>query len=141
MIGSVIVKNRVASTFEALNQRNLSMFLKSWSDDSVFIYPGSVSASGRIEGRSAVEAWFNNYLNTFPKFFFTLDNICVERIFDMTGTNVASVHWHIDLTNRSGYSYQSSGVTTIKINYGKTVLVTDFVFDTGKNFKSVWGEG
>ena len=78
-------------------------------------------------------------MDQFPKIKFTLKNICVENIFDFVGTNVVTAHWDVDVTNRDGKNFQNSGVTIINIKFGKALLVTDFIFDTGDKFKTAWG--
>jgi ketosteroid isomerase-like protein len=139
MIGAIIAKRAIASAFEAMNQHDLSRFMSAWRDDGVFIYPGEISASGTFEGKSAVEGWFRNFFDQFPKIQFDIQDICVRNIFAFTGTNVVAVHWNIQLTNRSRRVGQNSGVTAISIKGGKVFLVKDFIFDLGENFKLNWG--
>ena len=68
MIGVFIAKKTIANSFEALNQHNLSKFMSAWRDDGVYIYPGEIPESGTFKGRDAVEGWFRNYFDQFPKF-------------------------------------------------------------------------
>ena len=139
MIGALIAKNKVSSAFDALNRRDFSAFLSAWRDDCVFIYPGDISVSGKMEGKASIENWFQNFMDQFPKIKFTLKNICVENIFDFVGTNVVMAHWDVDLTNRDGKEIQNSGVTVINIKLGKASLVIDYILDTGDKFKTAWG--
>jgi hypothetical protein len=46
MIGTIIARNAVARSFEAMNKHDLTTFMSPWHDDGVFIYPGEVRASG-----------------------------------------------------------------------------------------------
>ena len=139
MIGAVVAKRAIADAFEAMNRHDLSRFMSAWRDDGVFIYPGEIPASGTFEGKSAVEGWFRNFFDQFPKIQFDIQDICVRNIFALTGTNVVAVHWNIQLTNRDGRVGQNSGVTVISIKGGKVFLVKDFIFDLGENFKLNWG--
>jgi ketosteroid isomerase-like protein len=139
MIGALIAKKKVSSAFDALNRRDFSAFLSAWRDDCVFIYPGDISVSGKMEGKASIENWFQNFMDQFPKIKFTLKNICVENIFDFVGTNVVMAHWDVDLTNRDGKEIQNSGVTVINIKLGKASLVIDYILDTGDKFKTAWG--
>lgn len=107
-------------------------------DDGVFIYPGEIYASGTFKGKGAVEGWFRNFFDQFPKIQFDVQDICVRDIFALTGTNVVAVHWNIHLTNRDGRVGENSGVTVITIKGGKVFLVKDFIFDLGENFKLNW---
>jgi len=112
--------------------------MSAWQDDGVFIYPGEITASGTFQGKSAVESWFRNFFDQFPKIQFDIQDICVRNICAFTGNNVVAVHWNIQLTNRDGREGQNSGVTVISIKGGKVFLVKDFIFDLGENFKLNW---
>ncbi len=139
MIGAIMAKKAIAGAFEALNQHDLAKFMSAWRDDGVFIYPGEISESGTFEGKDAVEHWFRNFFDKYPKIQFDIQDICVRNIFALTGTNTVSVHWNIQLTNRDGRVGKNSGVTVINIKGGKVFLVRDFIFDLGENFKLNWG--
>jgi len=139
MIGAIVAKKAIANAFEAMNRHDLSKFMSAWRDDGVFIYPGDIPESGTFEGKSAVEGWFRNFFDKYPKIQFDVQDICVRNIFAFTGTNVIAVHWNIQLTNRAGRVGQNSGVTVINIKGGKVFLIKDFMFDLGENFKLNWG--
>jgi len=139
MIGALVARKAIAGSFEALNRHDLTTFMSAWRDDGVFIYPGEIPASGTYRGKSAVEGWFRNFLDQFPRIAFDIQDICVRNIFAMAGTNVVAVHWNYQLTNRRGRVGQNSGVTVISIKGGKVVLVKDYIFDLGENFKLNWG--
>jgi ketosteroid isomerase-like protein len=139
MIGAFIAKMKVRSAFEALNQRNFPAFSAAWRNDCVFIYPGDIDVSGKFEGKVAIEKWFKNFLEQFPKIKFTIKNICVDNVLDLVGTNVVAAHWDIDLTNRDGKESQNSGVTVIEIKFSKALYVKDFLFDTGATWRAGWG--
>ena len=141
MIGTLVAKKAIADGFEALNQHDISKFMSSWRDDGTFIYPGEIPASGVFQGKSAVESWFRNFFDQFPKIQFDVQDICVRNIFDLTGTNVVAVHWNLQLKNRDGRVGQNSGVTVLHIKGGKAFQVKDFIFDLGENFKLNWSAG
>ena len=138
MIGALVAKKAIADAFKAMNRHDLSAFMSAWRDDGVFIYPGEIHASGTFKGKSAVEGWFRNFFDQFPKIQFDVQDICVRNIFAFTGTNVIAVHWNIQLTNREGRIGQNSGISLISIKSGKVVLTKDFIFDLGDNFKHNW---
>ena len=139
MIGTLIARKSIAASFEAMNQQDLDKFMSAWRDDGVFIYPGEISESGTFEGKDAVRNWFQNFFNKHQKIQFDVYDICVKNIFDLTGTNVAAVHWDMNLINLDGREGQNSGVTVIHIKGGKVFLVKDYFFDLGENFKLNWG--
>jgi len=139
MIGTIVAKKNLMRSFQAMNNHDIDEFMSGWRDDGVFIYPGELSVSGTFEGRDAVEKWFRNFFDHYPKIKFDVQDICLKNIFDLTGNNVAAVHWNIELTNRDGREGQNSGVTVITIEGGKAVRAKDFFFDQGQNFKLNWG--
>lgn len=139
MIGAIIAKSKVRSAFKALNRRDLAAFFSGWAEDSVFFYPGDVSASGKMEGKKVIAEWFRKYLDQFPKLNFTLKNVSVENIFAFGGTNSVAVEWDLSLTNREGKDFQNSGVTIISVKGGKVILVRDYILDTSM-LKKAWGE-
>jgi ketosteroid isomerase-like protein len=121
-----------------LDKHDLAQFMSAWRDDGVFIYPGEIHASGTFRGKSAVEGWFRNFFDQFPKIHFDIRDMCVRNIFALGGSNVVAVHWNIQLTNREGRVGQNSGVTVVTIKSGKVVQVQDFISDLGSNFKLNW---
>jgi hypothetical protein len=139
MLGALIARKAIAGSFDALNRHDLTKFMSAWRDDGVFVYPGEIPASGTYRGKSAVEGWFRNFFEQFPRLKFDVQDICVRNIFAVGGNNVVAVHWSIQLTNRNGRVGQNSGVTVISIHGGKVVMVKDYIFDLGENFKLNWG--
>jgi ketosteroid isomerase-like protein len=139
MIGAIMAKRAVRSGFAALEQRDVDQFVAAWKENATVIYPGDLSVSGRVEGKGAIKAWFQRFLEQFPEFHFTLKSVCVENIFDLVGTNVVAVEWDISLTNREGKALQNSGVTTIQVERGTGVLVRDYIFDH-EALREGWGE-
>jgi len=138
MIGAIIARRAIRDAFGALDRHDLSKFMSAWRDDCVFIYPGDIAESGSFEGKSAVENWFQNFFDQFPKLHFDIQDICVRNVFALSGTNVVSVHWNIQITNRNGREGQNSGVTVINVVGGKVSRVKDFIFDLGENFRLNW---
>ena len=141
MIGAMIAKHKISSAFDALNRRDFEAFLSDWREDCVFVYPGKLSVSGKMEGKDAISKWFRNFLDHFPRIEFVVKDLCVENIFDFIGTNTVAAHWDVSYTNRDGKQIENSGVTMIKIKLGKAEKVTDYYFDTGEKFRTAWGLG
>ncbi len=128
MIGSIIAKSKLRKTFNALNNHDLDTFISGWHENGTFIYPGDLSVSGTFQGKDTVRGWFENLFRQFPEIQFTLNHICVDRLFDMTGTNTIAAQWDIEVTNRSGIKTQNIGINIIKIRNGKVIEVRDFFF-------------
>ena len=140
VIGAIIAKKKIMAAYDAMNRKDISAFLADWKNDSVFIYPGDVSASGRFEGKINIEKWFRNFFDHFSKIKFTVKSAAVKNLFDFIGTNVVIVDWDIALTTPDGKEINNSGVTVINLKLGKAFLVQDYIFNTGEKFRIAWGE-
>ena len=132
MLGSLIAKQKVRSAFSYFNDRNMEKFLSFWADDAMFIYPGDVSVSGMVKGKTAIEAWFTHLMDAGPSVHFTLKSIALENIFDVVGTNVVCAEWENTVTNRAGTKMVVHGVSVIRLKRGKITQVRDYIFDTEK---------
>jgi len=66
MIGAIIAKRKARSSFDCLNRRELHAFLRDWADDATFVYPGNLSVSGTMEGKPAIDDWFQKFMTQFP---------------------------------------------------------------------------
>lgn len=139
MIGAIMAKKVVQSAFSNLNKGNIEAFTKTWAEDAVFVYPPGVAASGTIEGRENIRKWFAKWMEQFPKRNFVLKNVCVKNIFDLVGSNVVSVEYDVNFTNKDGKDFVVGGVTTIDVRKGKAVRVCDYIADTVA-WKKAWGE-
>jgi ketosteroid isomerase-like protein len=139
MIGSIIARNKTKSAFKSLNERDIQSFISAWTEDASFVYPGKLTVSREVKGKKDITKWFENFLENFTQFKFSLKNVCVEKIFDFTGSNVVSVEWNIEGKNKSGNSFRNSGVTIIEIKKTKAVRVQDYIFDHEEQ-KRAWGE-
>ena len=139
MIGALVARKAIAGAFDAMNRHELQKFMSAWREDGVFIYPGDIPESGTFQGKSAVEGWFRRFFEQFPRITFNIQDLCVRNIFDLSGSNVIAVHWNIELTNRKGRVGENSGVTVINIERGRVILVKDYIFDLGENFRLNWG--
>ncbi|MFC2031717.1 nuclear transport factor 2 family protein [Chloroflexota bacterium] len=139
MIGAILAAKSVRAAFESLNQRDVAQFLSGWDEDAVFVYPGDLSVSGEFRGKAAIEAWFRGFLEQFPRFQFTVKSVGVDKIFDLTGTNVVAAQWVLTLTNRQGKELQNRGVTVIALEKGRGVHIRDYLFDQAA-LREGWGE-
>jgi ketosteroid isomerase-like protein len=141
MIGAIIARQAVKSGFDALNEGNLDKFMKAYSDNCVWIYPGKVTAGGRYAGKAEVRKWFEKFIQQFPQRKFTLNHIGVGNIFAMGGNNTISAQWDLELTNKDGIKGSNSGVTLLIIRGSKVVQGEDFMKITdGDDYKRSWGD-
>ena len=140
MIGTLIAKSKVTSSYDLLNNRDIKSFLANWHDDATFVYPGNISASGAFKGKKAIEEWFQKLLDQFPTFKNTPKNVCVKSVFDFVGTNIVTVEWDEEITNKDGNKVQFSGVTVITLKFGKAIHAKDYIFATDSELRKAWSE-
>jgi len=140
MIGALIAKSKVTSSYDLLNSRDITKFLANWHDESTFVYPGNISASGEFKGKKAIEEWFQKLLDQFPTFKITPKNVCVKNVLDFVGTNVVTVEWVEENINKGGDKVQVGGVTIITLKFGKATHAKDYIFATDEELRKAWGE-
>ena len=140
MIGTWIAKRKTPAVFEALNKRDVEIFLKNTNpaDDAKFVYPGDISASGTFVGKEAIRDWFERFFEQFPVIHFSVQQVTVANLFDMVGNNVVVTRWEVDVKNRHGIEGHISGVTVVTLRGGKVIHMQDFIFDTGEKFLTLW---
>ena len=137
MIGALIAKSKVTSSYDLLNNRDIKSFLANWHDDATWIFPGGVSAGGEFKRKQAIESWFQGLLDQFPTFKITPRNVCVKNILDLVGTNVVTVEWDEDNINKEGNKVQVSGVTVITLKFGKARLLCPNCARQGQMFPNI----
>lgn len=140
MIGALIAKSKVTSSYDLLNRKDIDSFLANWHDESTFIYPGNIAVSGEFKGKEAIKEFFQKLFEQFPTFNITPKNVCVKNIFDFVGTNVVTVEWLEENINKNGDKVQVSGVTVITLKFGKATYAKDYIFTTDEELKKAWGE-
>lgn len=140
MIGAMIAKSKVTSSYDLLNNRDIKRFLANWHDDATWVYPGNISVSGEFKGKKAIEEWFQKMLDQFTSIKITPKNVCIKNILDCVGTNVVTVEWDEENITRDGNNAQFSGVTVITLKFGKATHAKDYIFNTDEEIRKAWGE-
>jgi ketosteroid isomerase-like protein len=141
MIGTIIARQAVKTGFVALNNQDIKKFMKSWAEDSCWIYPGNLLVSGTFTGKGAVQAWFENFCKHFTKFTFDVRCICAANIFAFGGNNIIVAEWKLHLTNNVGENYENEGVTVLTIKNAKVVMGRDYLDNSGTaEFRRLGGE-
>ena len=140
MIGALIAKSKVTSSYDLLNNRDINTFLANWHDEATWVYPGNISASGEFKGKTAIEGWFKNLLDQFTIINITPKNVCIKNVLDFVGTNVVTVEWDEENTNKDGNKVQFNGVTVITLKFGKATYAKEYIFATDEELKKAWSE-
>jgi len=124
VIGTIAARNRVRSAYDSLNRRDLDSFLSQFTDDAKFVFP-----TGELEGKEAIGEWFQKMMERFPGVSFTLNSLCVERVFAFGGTNVVTAEWDLVLANAKGEEFRNTGVDVFSLEKGKVAAVRSYMFD------------
>ena len=140
MIGALIAKSKVMSSYDLLNNRDIKGFLANWHDDATWVYPGNLSVSGEFRSKQAIEGWFQKMLDRFSSIKITPKNVCVKNILDFVGTNVVTVEWAEENITKEGNKALFSGVTVITLRFGKATHAIEYIFNTDEEIRKAWGE-
>jgi len=139
MIGAILLKLMAGSGMNEMNRRDIPKLLSHWADDAVFIYPGNMSVSGRMEGKKAIEEFFQKFMDQFPEFHSTIKNTYVKNIFALGPSNIVAMECESVFTNRNGEVFENSVVSIAEVRWGKVVSMQDYYFDVDK-LQRAWGE-
>ncbi len=140
MIGALIAKSKVTSSYDLLNARDIKKFLANWHEECIWRFPGNLSVSGEFKGKKAIEEWFKKLLDQFPKLKLTPKSVCVQNLFDFVGTNVVTVNFIEEITDKDGNEYLFEGVTVITLKFGKATHAQDYFFNADEELRKAWGE-
>jgi ketosteroid isomerase-like protein len=130
MIGAIITKFLVRKSFGNFSQRNLDKFLTSWADDASILYPTNLSFGGEKKGKAAIKEWYRKDWEQFPEESFKVENVCVDNILAMGGTNTVTVEWSVNGKNRYKEEFTNRGVSIIHLAKGKVTRMRVYIFDT-----------
>ena len=131
MIAGLIIKKAVKDGFEAINQHDLPKVMSSYRDDATLIYPGEAPGSGTFKGKAAIEGWWRQWFDQFPRTHFDIKDIYVKSI------NAAVIRWDAQVINRDGRAGKNSGVGVYEIKGSKIFREQLFIFDQGED-KRMW---
>lgn len=137
MIGAYVLKKMMGSGTDVMNERDVEKIIKHWRDDAVMIYPGaiysgSVSVSGRTEGKAALRVFFAKFMEQFPELTFTIKETYIKDMFAIGFSNTIASEFEVTYTNKHGETFENKGVTVIQIKRGKVAQIEDYYFDSEK---------
>ena len=135
MIGAFIAKRKIRSGFAAMACGDLDALLSVFADDATLFYP----IKGTMQGKAAIRAFYEHFLQVFPKVVPTVHHICVNNLLDVVGTNVIATHWDVATTNRRGTTYSQTGVHLIETHMGRITSMRYFFADPDQ-LKQAWKE-
>lgn len=130
MLLQYILKRKMAQSYKNLSEGDIEGFVKNWTEDATFTYPGDIAESGIYRGKNEITTFFEHLIEQFPKRHFKVKHICFEKPPIMAFRNTVIVEWDVELTNKHGDDYLNHGVSVIEMQGVKAVKVKDYFFDT-----------
>ncbi|MBM4444677.1 MAG: nuclear transport factor 2 family protein [Chloroflexi bacterium] len=139
MIGALILKLALRGAMNDLNQRRKDKIVASYTDDALIKYPGKMSVSGIRKGKAAVQEFFDRYFDQFPRENCVLKESYIKNILALGPSNTIAIRWEKTITNKAGQTFENSGVTVMKVRWGKVVEMLEFYYDV-ETLQKMWGE-
>jgi ketosteroid isomerase-like protein len=139
VIGALFLKLALRGAMNDLNQRRKDKIVANYADDAVIVYPGRMSVSGTRRGKAAIQEFFDRYFDQFTEECCVLKESYIKNILALGPSNTIAIRWDKKITNRAGQVFENSGVTVMKIRWGKVVEMLEFYFDVEK-LQKMWGE-
>lgn len=119
-----MMKELPAIIFSLINERKWEELLGYFSENAVFVFPGTSSLSSVYEGKDQLKRFFRKMVIVVPDLTFHVENIIASGEF-------AAVVWQSYGRTRKGLSYNNQGVTIIMTDQGKIIYMRDYL-DTEK---------
>ena len=139
MIGAIILKVALRGAMDDLNKRQKEKIIASFADDAVIIYPGRMSVSGVRKGKAAIKEFFDKYFDQFPEEHCVAKETYIKNILALGLSNTIAIRFQKRLTNKAGQTFENSGISVLKIRWGKVVEMQDFYFDV-ETLAKMYGE-
>ncbi len=139
MIGALILKLALRGAMKDLNQRRKDKIVASYTDDALIKYPGKMSVSGIRKGKAAVQEFFDRYFDQFPQENCVLKESYIKNILALGLSNTIAIRWEKTITNKTGQVFENSGVTVMKVRWGKVAEMLEFYYDV-ETLEKMWGE-
>jgi len=132
MIASMIVKRMIRSSFLKMNQDKFDVdsFLSNWADDAIWDGASELGVGGTIKGKKAIAEWLRRWIEEFPKRNFAVKNICFGA-WPLSPTNVVTVEWTCEETDREGEKFKYDGVEVIHVKNFKTIRASEYISGSG----------
>jgi uncharacterized protein len=140
MIGAMMMQRMVRADFENIfTNRDMKKLMALYADDATLSQAGDLPISGVHRGRNAIEAYFTEFFNHYPKMRVTVRNVFVSNIFAMGTTNEMAIEYDLEYTNREGKTFHNSGISVGRAKGGKIVESKEYIFDADIS-REAWGE-
>jgi len=139
MIGAIILKLALRGAMDDLNKRQKEKIIASFADDAVITYPGRMSVSGVRKGKAAIKEFFDKYFDQFPEEHCVAKETYIKNILALGLSNTIAIRFQKRITNKAGQTFENSGISVLKIRWGKVVEMQDFYFDV-ETLAKMYGE-
>lgn len=113
-----IVKRKIRTAFNHLNEGNYENVLAMFSQDIRFSFPGQHHLSANLSSLSEVREWFKTFLSTLKGIHFEIIDILVEG---PPWNTKAMTRFRDRVPIAGGQEIYNEGVQFLKIRWGKIV--------------------
>lgn len=114
----------VRAIFDAQLAGDFDRFVSYWHNDAEYTFPGDNAVGRTYVGHAGLWEFWNKLGSILPELNFAVDHVFVRG-------DEAAIEWHDWGTNNDGVSYESWGVTRMKLDGGKVRRARDMM-DTQK---------
>jgi ketosteroid isomerase-like protein len=121
MLYSWLVAKKTRGMFEQLNAADAGPFIAAVRDDVVFTYPGKHALAGTMQGKAALDEWFQRFFRFFPGIEWTIKDIVVEGA--PWRTTVVSAEWAVHCVLENGHVFENEGLHMIELKGAKASAV------------------
>lgn len=115
---NLIVRRRVARTFEHLSDGEWEAIVAEMADDVRHVFPGDHPLGGERRGRDAALRWFQRLGRLYPGHDFTLHRVASSGSpWDI----LIAAQWTARLRPQAGEPYRNDGTHWLRVRKGKVV--------------------
>ena len=139
MVGALIFKWMLRNATADVNRRDFKRIVSHYADDAVLVYPGNMSVSGTWKGKQAIEEFFRRYEEQFTQECCVVQETFVKNPLGLGPSNTVAIRFEKTITNKGGEAFRASGMTLLRIRWGKVVENIEYFFDVDQ-LQKMWGE-
>lgn len=119
-----MVRKVTRGVYRRLSAGDYKTVVASFGDDAIFCFVGDHALGGRLEGREAIERWFERLFSVFPDLKLVPSEIIVKG--HPWNTTVAT-RFSVSATLPDGRRYANQGMQFIRLRWGR--IVEDYLYE------------
>jgi len=135
VIGSLMFKRKIRSAFDMVERGDVDSMMRDFADDVVLEHISAQGVPVTVKGKKATEELYRKFFEEWPKWKFTVKDICIREVFPLlatlTGTSVIMADWSVIQTHKGGKEFKYDGVTAFHVRKGKLIRMSDYYSAVG----------